>query len=70
MNSGISAEALQSLGFLAETGYFFPIPPVPPNDDPLQWRKMGESLLQFHHRGQHAPGSERVGDDGEQLRGE
>ncbi|HEY2801825.1 MAG TPA: cytochrome c biogenesis protein CcsA [Chthoniobacterales bacterium] len=47
MNSGITAEALQSLGFLAETGYFFPIPPVPPNDDPLQWRKMGESLLQF-----------------------
>ena len=47
MNSGISAEALQSLGFLAETGYFFPIPPFPPNDDPLQWRKMGESLLVF-----------------------
>lgn len=47
MNSGISTEALQSLGFLAETGYFFPIPPFPPNDDPLQWRKMGESLLTF-----------------------
>ncbi len=47
MNSGISSEALQSIGFLAETGYFFPIPPVPPNDDPLRWRKMGESILQF-----------------------
>jgi len=47
MNTGISAEALQSLGFLAETGYFFPIPPFPPNDDPLQWRKMGESLVAF-----------------------
>ena len=47
MNTGISAEALQSLGFLAETGYFLPIPPFPPNDDPLQWRKMGESLLAF-----------------------
>ena len=47
MNSGISAEGLQSLGFLAETGYFYPIPPVPPNDDPLQWRKMGESILSF-----------------------
>ncbi|MEO5754729.1 MAG: cytochrome c biogenesis protein CcsA [Chthoniobacterales bacterium] len=47
MQSGISAEALQSLGFLAETGYFFPIPPFPPNDNPLQWRKMGESLLTF-----------------------
>jgi ABC-type transport system involved in cytochrome c biogenesis permease subunit len=47
MNTGITAEALQSLGFLAETGYFFPIPPFPPNDDPLQWRKMGESLLSF-----------------------
>jgi ABC-type transport system involved in cytochrome c biogenesis permease subunit len=47
MNSGITAEALQSFGFLAETGYFYPIPPVAPNDDPLQWRKMGESLLQF-----------------------
>jgi ABC-type transport system involved in cytochrome c biogenesis permease subunit len=47
MDSGISAEALQSLGFLAETGYFFPIPPFPPNDDPLQWRRMGESLLTF-----------------------
>jgi len=47
MNSGISAEGLQSIGFLAETGYFYPIPPVPPNDDPLQWRKMGESMLNF-----------------------
>ena len=47
MNSGITAEALQSLSFLAETGYFFPIPPVPPNDDPLQWSKMGESILKF-----------------------
>ena len=47
MNTGITAEALQSLGFLAETGYFFAIPPFPPNDDPLQWRKMGESLLVF-----------------------
>ena len=55
MNSGITAEALQSLGFLAETGYFFPIPPVPPNDDPLQWRKMGESLLQFITAGNMHP---------------
>ncbi len=47
MNTGITSEALQSLAFLAETGYFFPIPPFPPNDDPLQWRKMGESLLVF-----------------------
>ncbi|HEV8422221.1 MAG TPA: cytochrome c biogenesis protein CcsA [Chthoniobacterales bacterium] len=47
MDTGITAEALQSLGFLAETGYFFAIPPFPPNDDPLQWRKMGESLLNF-----------------------
>ncbi len=45
INSGISSDALQSLGFLAETGYFYPIPPFPPNDNPLQWRKMGESLL-------------------------
>ena len=28
MNTGISAEALQSLGFLAETGYFFSDPTV------------------------------------------
>ena len=55
MNSGISAEALQSLGFLAETGYFFPIPPFPPNDDPLQWRKMGESLLTFLTNGKLHP---------------
>ena len=55
MNSGISAEALQSLGFLAETGYFFPIPPFPPNDDPLQWRKMGESLLAFLTDGKMHP---------------
>ncbi|CAN5438093.1 hypothetical protein BH20VER3_BH20VER3_05940 [soil metagenome] len=47
LESGISTEGLQSLGFLAETGYFFPIPPFPPNDDPLRWRKMGESLLMF-----------------------
>jgi ABC-type transport system involved in cytochrome c biogenesis permease subunit len=55
MNTGISAEALQSLGFLAETGYFFPIPPFPPNDDPLQWRKMGESLLAFLTEGKLHP---------------
>jgi ABC-type transport system involved in cytochrome c biogenesis permease subunit len=55
MNSGITAEALQSLGFLAETGYFFPIPPFPPNDDPLQWRKMGESLLTFLTNGNLHP---------------
>ncbi len=58
MNSGITAEALQSLGFLAETGYFFPIPPFPPNDDPLQWRKMGESLLSFLTDGKLPPAVE------------
>ena len=61
---------MQSLGFLAETGYFFPIPPVPPNDDPLQWRKMGESLLQFITAGNMHPAVTRLGDDGELLRGE
>ncbi|MGI9088926.1 MAG: cytochrome c biogenesis protein, partial [Chthoniobacterales bacterium] len=55
MNSGISAEALQALGFLAETGYFYPIPPSVPNDDPLQWRKMGESLLGFLSDGKMSP---------------
>lgn len=55
MASGITAEGLQSIGFLAETGYFYPIPPVPPNDDPLQWRKMGESLLQFVTAGNPHP---------------
>ena len=55
MQSGISAEALQSLGFLAETGYFFPIPPFPPNDNPLQWRRMGESLLTFLTDGKMHP---------------
>ena len=55
MKSGITAEALQSLGFLAETGYFFPVPPFPPNDDPLQWRKMGESLLTFLTNGNLHP---------------
>ncbi len=55
MNSGITAEALQSLGFLAETGYFLPIPPFPPNDDPLQWRKVGESLLTFLTNGKLHP---------------
>ena len=55
METGISTEALQSFGFLAETGYFFPIPPFPPNDDPLQWRKMGESLLTFLTNGKLHP---------------
>ena len=55
METGISTEALQSFGFLAETGYFFPIPPFPPNDDPLQWRKMGESLLAFLTNGKLHP---------------
>ncbi|MDQ3413593.1 MAG: cytochrome c biogenesis protein CcsA, partial [Verrucomicrobiota bacterium] len=53
--TGISTEALQNLGFLAETGYFFPIPSFPPNDDPLQWRKMGESLLTFLTNGKLHP---------------
>ena len=55
MNTGITAEALQSLAFLAETGYFFPIPPFPPNDDPLKWRKVGESLLIFLGDGKMHP---------------
>lgn len=55
METGISADALQGLGFLAETGYFFPIPPFPPNDDPLRWRKMGESLLGFLSDGKLHP---------------
>ncbi len=55
MNSGISADALQNLGFLAEAGYFYPIPPFPPNDDPLRWRKMGESLLLFLTDGKMHP---------------
>ena len=55
MQTGITAEALQSIAFLAETGYFFPIPPFPPNDDPLQWRKMGESLILFLGDGKMHP---------------
>ncbi len=55
MQTGITTEALQSFGFLAETGYFFPIPPFPPNDDPLRWRKMGESLLTFLTDGKMHP---------------
>lgn len=55
MQTGITAEALQSIAFLAETGYFFPIPPFPPNDDPLQWRKMGESLILFLSDGKMHP---------------
>jgi ABC-type transport system involved in cytochrome c biogenesis permease subunit len=55
MDTGISPQALQSIGFLSETGYFFPIPPFPPNDDPLQWRKMGDSLLGFLSSGQLHP---------------
>jgi len=47
MDSGISSDALQRYAFLAETSYFFPIPPVPPESDPHQWRKMGESILSF-----------------------
>jgi ABC-type transport system involved in cytochrome c biogenesis permease subunit len=47
MQSGISSEALQRYAFLAETGYFFPIQPVPPETDPQQWRKMGQSLLDY-----------------------
>jgi hypothetical protein len=55
MNTGISKEALQSVAFLAETGYFYPIPPFPPGDDPLKWRKMGESLLLFLSDGEMHP---------------
>lgn len=55
MKTGITTEALQSLAFLAETGYFFAIPPFRPNDDPLRWRKMGESLLMFLSDGKLHP---------------
>ncbi|MDQ2659589.1 MAG: cytochrome c biogenesis protein CcsA [Verrucomicrobiota bacterium] len=55
MNSGISPEALQSLGFLAETGYFYPIPPFGATDDPLKWHKMGESLIGFLSDGKMHP---------------
>jgi ABC-type transport system involved in cytochrome c biogenesis permease subunit len=55
MQTGITAEALQSIAFLAETGYFFPIPPFPPNDDPLQWRRIGESLILFLSDGKMHP---------------
>ena len=55
MQSGISAEALQRYAFLAETGYFFAIPPVPPETDPQQWRKMGQSLLEFVTAGRMHP---------------
>ncbi len=55
IQSGISAEALENLGFLSKNGYFFPIPPVPPNDDPLQWRKIGDSILQFVTAGNMHP---------------
>ncbi len=55
MQSGISTEALQSFAFLAETGYFFPIPPVPPADDPLQWRKIGDSIVAFLSEGNLHP---------------
>ncbi len=55
MQSGISAEALQSLSALSQTGYFFPIPPFPPVDDPLQWKKMGDGILQFVTDGKMHP---------------
>jgi hypothetical protein len=55
MDTGITPDALQSIGFLSETGYFFPVPPFPANDDPLQWRKMGDSLLGFLTSGQLHP---------------
>ncbi|MEP6810464.1 MAG: hypothetical protein ABI992_09490, partial [Chthoniobacterales bacterium] len=55
MQSGISAEALQSLGELAQTGYFFPIPPQPPNDEPRQWQKMGDAILKFVTTGEMHP---------------
>nr|MDQ2659184.1 cytochrome c biogenesis protein CcsA [Verrucomicrobiota bacterium] len=55
MQSGISAEALQSLGQLSQTGYFFPIPPKPPDNDPLQWQKMGDGILKFVTSGEMHP---------------
>jgi ABC-type transport system involved in cytochrome c biogenesis permease subunit len=58
MESGISSDALQRYAFLAETGYFFPIPPAPPESDPHQWRKMGESILSFVTAGNLHPAVE------------
>ncbi|MEP6686351.1 MAG: cytochrome c biogenesis protein CcsA [Verrucomicrobiota bacterium] len=55
IESGISADGLQRYAFLSETGYFFPIPPVPPKTDPHLWRKMGESILDFVTTGNSHP---------------
>ena len=35
----------QRFSFLAQTAYFFPIPPATPNGKPEEWKKMGDSLL-------------------------
>ena len=35
----------QRFSFLAQTAYFFPIPPATPNGRPEEWKKMGDSLL-------------------------
>jgi ABC-type transport system involved in cytochrome c biogenesis permease subunit len=47
-NSGSADSAndpAQRFSFLAQTAYFFPIPPATPNGKPEEWKKMGDSLL-------------------------
>ncbi len=39
------SDAAQRFSFLAQSAYFFPIPPGSPNGKPEEWKKMGDSLL-------------------------
>ena len=39
------SSAVERFSFLAQSAYFFPIPPATPNGRPEEWKKMGDSLL-------------------------
>jgi ABC-type transport system involved in cytochrome c biogenesis permease subunit len=39
------SDVTQRFSFLAQSAYFFPIPPAGSNGKPEQWKKMGDSLL-------------------------
>ena len=47
-NSGpfeAGSDAAQRFSFLAQTAYFFPVPPASQSGKPEEWKKMGESLI-------------------------
>ena len=54
-DSELFRAALNRAESLAESSYFFPVPPRPPETDPQHWRNIGQSLLDLATTGSPHP---------------